>query len=118
MDAGPASRQRFDLLLTAALPWSRGRLALVPAAGLGAGWVRTSASGADGQTSYEDGGGLRADLDVGALFGLTRSVSLSADVGATYVFLSRTDARVVDGIFFPGEPSTTVHVGIGCVFTP
>jgi hypothetical protein len=117
-DAGPASRERFDLLLTAALPWSRGRLTMVPAAAMGAGWVRTSASGADGQTSYEDGGGLRADLDVDLLFRVSSSFSLSTDVGATWVFLSRTGARVVDGIFFPGEPGATFHLGIGGAFTP
>ena len=117
-DAGPTSRQRFDLLLTGALPWSHGRLTLVPSAGFGAGWVRTSASGADGQTSYEDGGGLRADLDVELLLRITRWLNVGLDAGVTRVFLSRTDAREVDGIFFAGEPSATAHFGVGCAFTP
>jgi hypothetical protein len=117
-DTDTVSRSRFDLLLTVAVPWSRGRVTVAPAAALGAGWVRTFSRDAAGQTVYDDGGGMRANLAVDVLLRVTKHLDVGGELGVTQALFSRTDAHFEDTTFFPGQPATTVHTGIACVLTP
>jgi hypothetical protein len=118
-DAG-ASRTSADLLVTAGVPFSHGRLLLMPAVGIGAGWMRThvSAEGADAPAETANTFGVRGETSLLVGVSLAKHVMVALDLGGTFAPAARPDpATEQTGTpSLPGEPKASFQAALGCVW--
>jgi hypothetical protein len=115
------TRTAVDVFATAALPFATERWLLMPAVGLGAGWVRTHAPAKDADTpaGTTNTFGVRGAVSVMAGVSLSKHVMLALDLGGTLAPTARRgtdDQRGTPSL--PDEPRFSGRAGITCVVSP
>ena len=107
-----SGRTALDLMLAIEVPSRRRGASVSWGAGLGLGWLRTSASGPAGAIDI-DGGGLRADLHLATEVPITRTIAVELGGGLAWSPLAHVARYSEDGITLAGEPRGFARVSLG-----
>lgn len=111
-------RKAVDVMMVEAYPVAYHRLALMPSAAFGFGWMRSRTAATPGQSSaIATDLGFRAELSLMFAVRLTPSWSLGGEIGASYSPGSSTWSRARAGAPLPEPPLASVRAGIGFQLT-
>ncbi len=117
------TRMGAEVLATVGLPLTRGRALVMPALGLGAGWMRTNVPAEDSTTLPQSGNTFGARASVSVLFGIevSRHVAFALDLGGTFAPTARptpADESMSTTPNLPGEPHAIFQAALTCVVSP
>ena len=117
------TRSAAELLVTAALPLASGRWLLMPAVGIGAGWMRTRVAAEDVDSPAETANtlGFRGALSVLAGLALANHVAVGIGLGAVIAPSARANPPDGASAFtssVPGEPRLAGRAMVACMVTP
>jgi len=121
-DAG-TTRTAADLLMVVALPLGKGRLLLMPSAGVGVGWMRTHVAPEDSDAPARTGDtvGLRGAVSILGGLALSSRITLALALSSVVAPTSRsnpTEATAQSTSTLPGEPRLSGRALIAFVVMP
>ncbi|HEY2901769.1 MAG TPA: hypothetical protein VGL59_14395 [Polyangia bacterium] len=112
-------RENTDLLATAAWIHRIGDRLVVPAVGVGIGWLRTRTEGGLLRDALVlNRSGLRLEGAVQGRWPLGPHTALAAELGGAWSPLARSQATDDQGAILIGEPAGHIRLGLFCVVTP
>lgn len=117
------SRTNADVLAMAGWPLTRGRALVMPALGLGVGWMRTYVPAEDSTTPAQTSNtfGVRASASVLVGIEVSRHIGLALDLGGTFAPTARptpADESMSSTSSLPGEPRALFQAALACVVSP